>query len=455
MRDPGIAVFLKDPSAYVVAEAARAINDDLSIPDALPTLADLIKTSTSENEVIIRRSLNANLRLGATDNLMAVADYAKNTSKPLAMRVEAAEILGVWAKPSVLDRVDGRYRGEITRDLAITQTAAANTLIGLLSDNESSIRGAAAVAAGKLKLSAAGEALAKLIQREKDESVKALAVTAISKMGYNKMAEVLAIALKDKKASVRMAAIEQLTSGVVPENEADKLLVGVINSSPQDGEKQIAISSIAKLKTEVANSTLSRLVNDWVAGKLKPSLQLDLAEGLASSGRNELLAKIDAIKANAGTQSIYDQYQDCLEGGDAEKGQNTFWQNESAQCTRCHAMFDYGGNVGPKLDGIANVLSRRQLLESLVEPSKRVSPGYGVVSLELNDGKSISGILKEENERSLVVEDSNNEKLTIEKSAIAERVDAMSSMPPVQQRLSKREIRDMVAYLSTLTRGFH
>ncbi len=455
MRNPGVAVFLQDKDEYIVAETVRAIHDDFSITEAMPKLASLLESTTSQKEVIIRRALNANLRLGGSEHFARVANYAKNKANPLAMRQEATQIMGVWAKPSVLDRVDGRYRGELTRDLAMVQLAALPNLLELVKDKEAALRGDAAEAISKLKLKDAAETLAGLIIKESNPQVKATAVSAISQLEYGKIDYILQHALSDKNASVRSAAIEQLASGGIAPEIADVLLAKVIKSATNDQERQMAIASIGKLNTPIANATLTSLVDDWTKGKLKTTLQLDLAETLAATGKTELLARIHDAQKQQGTSSIYDQYSDCLDGGNAERGSNIYWQNESAQCTRCHAMFDYGSNVGPKLDGIANHLSKRQLLEALVEPSKRVSPGYGVVSLELKDGKEITGILKEETDGFLIIEDSNNAKMTVEKVLIVERIDGVSSMPPAQQRLSKREIRDLVAYLSTLTKEFH
>ena len=108
MSNPGIANFLNDADEFIVTEAARAINDDLSIKDALPALGNLLKTTHFKNEALIRRCINANLRVGTDEALQNVIDYAKNESNPAKMRAEAIDALSTWAKPSVLDRVDGQ-----------------------------------------------------------------------------------------------------------------------------------------------------------------------------------------------------------------------------------------------------------------------------------------------------------------------------------------------------------
>jgi quinoprotein glucose dehydrogenase len=88
-------------------------------------------------------------------------------------------------------------------------------------------------------------------------------------------------------------------------------------------------------------------------------------------------------------------YQSSLNGGDAVKGKSLFLQSQTGQCMRCHAIDDMGGNVGPPMDGIASKLSRQELLESLIDPSKRIAPGYGIVSSTLTmDRKSVAYLQK-------------------------------------------------------------
>ncbi|HRO71826.1 MAG TPA: HEAT repeat domain-containing protein, partial [Chitinophagaceae bacterium] len=118
MSEPRIAAFLKDTDEFIVTEAARAINDDLSIPDALPALGNLLNTTSFKNEALVRRCINANLRVGSDEALQNLVRYAKNINAPENMRTEAIHTLSTWAKPSVVDRVDGRYRGVVERDPA-------------------------------------------------------------------------------------------------------------------------------------------------------------------------------------------------------------------------------------------------------------------------------------------------------------------------------------------------
>ena len=74
-RDPAVAAFLADTEVRVLEEAARAIHDDRSIPDALPALSRLAD-SPHRSDVITRRAINAGFRLGTPETasrLLALA----------------------------------------------------------------------------------------------------------------------------------------------------------------------------------------------------------------------------------------------------------------------------------------------------------------------------------------------------------------------------------------------
>ena len=89
---------------------------------------------------MIRRSINANLRVGTDEALQNLVDYSLKQNNPAVMRAEAIDALSTWSKPSVVDRVDGRYRGVIKRDPALVKSNAGDALIRLLKNKDLIIR---------------------------------------------------------------------------------------------------------------------------------------------------------------------------------------------------------------------------------------------------------------------------------------------------------------------------
>ncbi|HEY0551221.1 MAG TPA: HEAT repeat domain-containing protein, partial [Verrucomicrobiae bacterium] len=119
IESPDIAQFLQDAEPLLVAEAARAIND-LPIPAALPRLAALISDGDKlgafpagdekmpgPRDGLIRRVMNANFRLGHTNNAAALAAFATTSPVRDSLRAEAITMLGEWAEPSGRDGISG------------------------------------------------------------------------------------------------------------------------------------------------------------------------------------------------------------------------------------------------------------------------------------------------------------------------------------------------------------
>ncbi|MFN7687415.1 MAG: HEAT repeat domain-containing protein, partial [Sphingobacteriales bacterium] len=179
LQDPGIKVFLKDADEFVVTEAARAINDDLSIKDALADLGNALNDHRFSNEAFVRRAINANLRVGTDQAMQNLINYISFEGAPAAMRNEAMDALSTWAKPSVLDRVDGRYRGEVKRALEPVQKNSLAVLTQMLGNKDATVRTHAACALGKLKMDAAIAPLMASLKKDASADVRVAAVKSL------------------------------------------------------------------------------------------------------------------------------------------------------------------------------------------------------------------------------------------------------------------------------------
>jgi hypothetical protein len=73
-----------------------------------------------------------------------------------------------------------------------------------------------------------------------------------------------------------------------------------------------------------------------------------------------------------------------------------------------------------------------------------------MVTLQLKNGKTLSGVLQEETKTSVTIKSGDQGNVVLAKDQIAKRTNAASSMPDMKTILSKKEIRDVVSFLSTL-----
>jgi quinoprotein glucose dehydrogenase len=449
MSNPGVAAFLNDGDEYIVTEAARAINDDLSIKDALPALGNTLKSTKFTNEALIRRAINANLRTGTDEGMQNLVSYATVQGNPAMMRAEAIDVLSTWAKPSVVDRVDGRYRGAIQRDPAPLKSKAGNVLIGLLKDKDSSVRISAVKAISRLDIREASPSLLSLLKNDSKATVRVEALKALASAQDEHISEAIKLALTDKNKTVRIVGIDLIDKLNIPKDLKVSLLSDVINTKTPE-EKQAALLTLGSLPVENTGKVFHGLLQQMDNGKLSSEIYLELADAIDSTRSPELISRFKQISSKLSSDDLTAAYAGCLMGGDPQRGRSIFFSNESAQCMRCHSYDDMGGNAGPRLNGVASRIKRPQILEALINPSARLAPGFGIVTLKLKDGKTVSGVLQSESKDSIIMKAGDRQNIAVLKSQVEKRTNAASSMPEMRYILTKKEIRDVVSFLSTL-----
>lgn len=62
-----------------------------------------------------------------------------------------------------------------------------------------------------------------------------------------------------------------------------------------------------------------------------------------------------------------------------------------ALCIHCHRMGFDGAAVGPDLTSLGRRFSRRDMLESILSPSKVVAEQYRLAKIQTNDGQVLTG----------------------------------------------------------------
>mgnify|MGYP001944919515 CR=1 FL=1 len=449
MQNPGVSKFLNDGDEYIVTEAARAINDDYSIEQSLPDLAELLNESRFTSEALIRRAINANLRVGNAENLNILTNYVTRKTAPPEMRAEALAALSTWHDPSVFDRVDGRYRGEISRNVQDVIAAVSPIINSLLEEQQPSIQVAAANAIAELEISEPESILLQLVQDSPHIKVRQASLKALAEIQSNLLNQGLDLALEDKSPEVRSTALEILPGSNISSENFTQLFDKILTSGTVE-EKQAVLSSLSSITGPDAQAILSGPLDQLIAGTAPPEIQLDIIEAVEKQNIPALNQKLESYYKSKDSADVVNFYLEALNGGNPRSGEFIFYNHEGAQCIRCHAVFEVGGNVGPGLAGIADRLTRKQLLESLVDPERRIAPGYGNISVTTKDGNKVSGILMEETETEVKIKTGGDQIKAISKGDIQERQHMPSGMPDMSSFLSKGEIRDLVAFLSQL-----
>ena len=148
---PSVALFLDDNDEGVVTNAARAINDDGMILQALERLSMMLEQSKFTNEPLIRRAINAAIFNGEAEDAIRLAQFSNRKEMPEELRAEALNALSVWESPSVLNRVTGQYHGDVENDLDYAHQAISSVVSGLLKDESELVRMATVEAVNRLE----------------------------------------------------------------------------------------------------------------------------------------------------------------------------------------------------------------------------------------------------------------------------------------------------------------
>lgn len=125
-----------------------------------------------------------------------------------------------------------------------------------------------------------------------------------------------------------------------------------------------------------------------------------------------------------------------------------------AQCIQCHRLNNEGGSIGPELTAVFSKYSRRDVLESIIEPSKVISDQYQNYVIVKKDGDSETGKIIDETADKIVIQPNPllPDRVEIKKSEIAERkASKVSPMPQgLLNQFSKDEILDLLGYLESM-----
>jgi putative heme-binding domain-containing protein len=127
-----------------------------------------------------------------------------------------------------------------------------------------------------------------------------------------------------------------------------------------------------------------------------------------------------------------------------------------AQCFACHRFDNEGGAQGPDLTIASGRFSVRDLLESILDPSKEVSDQYAAVVITTIDGKTVTGRIinyHDDNMSVLINMLDPNGLVNVSRKKVESIEKSKVSMMPegLLDTFKEDEILDLMAYL--LSRG--
>ncbi len=149
---------------------------------------------------------------------------------------------------------------------------------------------------------------------------------------------------------------------------------------------------------------------------------------------------------NLTSQQILDYQMALTTPGNAAAGRAIF----EKQCSKCHKFGSLGDEVGPDLTTLKSRLKKKDVLESILWPSKVVTDQYQAVVIETKDGESKTGIVAREDASRLLLKTEQEPKgIIIPKASMTDRrVTNKSLMPEGQLKdYTQQDINNLVTFL--------
>lgn len=394
-----------------------------------------------------RRAIFAAWVLGQAKDAEVIAKIAANPKIDFRVRKDALIALLEWNNPPVPDPVTGFAR-TLPKNRIKLDTSIIKNLKGLIDGvdkNSIDLIPRALILSEQDQIPLGELRLTRYLKNEnfpEEARVKSMKLLASLKESNPTWPLTLQKLFADKSEKVRSMARELLFKN--DPNRATAQLGNLLTSEDATlKEKQLTLETLTKLKTPKAKEIIKVALDQLTAGKAESGLALDIvtaAETVALS-----LDKFRGSLAKNDPNAEWNLL--CRDGGDVNLGKKVFYEHGAAQCQRCHTMHGVGGDVGPELGAIGKNHDSAYLLRSLVNPGAEVAAGYGLGTITLKDGTEISGnFMPDDADGNAIIKFAETKKV-IKKSDIAKKSKPVSAMPPMNGLLSKKEARDLVAFL--------
>jgi uncharacterized repeat protein (TIGR03806 family) len=291
----------------------------------------------------------------------------------------------------------------------------------------------------------------------------------MSKVGRGRMPHFGSRVIDDRGVSLLRQWISQLEQSSELANEDD-------NAS--SAARQLATSNQATLQNLIkdanADSSATEAAIDRLFSStsgallLASSLRGGGAKGISYDVRSTVIAKGTAlddavvrdlfeafVPENARTKTLGAAINgsDLLAlNGDPARGRKLFLTASGLQCRNCHKVGQDGKTVGPTLDGIGKRCSREEILENILEPSKKIDPKFQTWLIQTDEGKVVSGLLESRTDENVTIREATGKLVTVSAGSIELMVAQKKSlMPELQLRgLTPQDAADLLAWLAAL-----
>jgi uncharacterized repeat protein (TIGR03806 family) len=135
--------------------------------------------------------------------------------------------------------------------------------------------------------------------------------------------------------------------------------------------------------------------------------------------------------------------------GNTDRGRDLFEGSIATQCKNCHSVAGADDTLGPPLAESAKKYTRAELLESILEPSKRIDPKYVAYVVVTQTGDSYTGVLLHRDGQHVVLKDSAKRRIVVPAADIRVLAPQKTSLMPdlLLSRMTAQEAADLLDFV--------
>lgn len=186
----------------------------------------------------------------------------------------------------------------------------------------------------------------------------------------------------------------------------------------------------------LSDAALTGIVRNGIAGAGMPAFGGSLKEEEIQA----VVLYLRTLQGRSGSTAIK---------GDAKRGEAIFFSS-SARCGECHMAGGRGGFLGANLTGYAQSHSAADTRDAILHPERHADPRRGTVVITTRSGRSVTGILRNEDNFSVQLQAADGKFYSFEKAQLRSIDRPARSLMHADygEKISSSDLDDLIAFLA-------
>jgi cytochrome c oxidase cbb3-type subunit III len=189
----------------------------------------------------------------------------------------------------------------------------------------------------------------------------------------------------------------------------------------------------------LSNNALLKIVREGVPGTRMPAFG-----SLGATSTQSVVRYLRTLQGQTAATPL---------PGNPDNGKALFFAK--AECSQCHMVSGQGGFMGSDLSSFGSTQSPAEIRSAITEPNRNLDPRKRTVTVTTADGKTLTGMARNEDNFSLQLQTLDGAFHLLNKSELLKIEYQPRSLMPAGygSRLNTKELDDLVSYLVSIAVG--